>query len=76
MTKKKGKTGKRKAAHKDTGSYPIYAVIQASNNKKQVDEAIKTLVHEAQEYKSILYLTIQSGNPPPPKCPPGQTCND
>ena len=54
---------------------PVYLTINASNNPALVGYAVQTAMKEAYEYKQLLYLTINSGNPPnPPLCPPGFSC--
>lgn len=54
---------------------PVYVTINASNNPILVGYAIKTAMDEAREYNQLLYLTVNSGNPPnPPICPPGFEC--
>ena len=75
--KKNAKTGKKKAVRKATTEYgsPIYATINASYNKELVLEASAKIIEEAYEYKSVLYLVINSGVPKPPPCLPGQNCN-
>lgn len=74
MTKKRGKTAKVKAAAVGNTEYgtPIYATINASNNTPLVISAVGKIIEEAYEYKSVLYLVVNSGSPgQPPKCPPG-----
>lgn len=73
MAKKKV-TAKPKAGHTGSGDYgsPIYMTINASNNYYLAAGLVAKAVEEAAEYKSVLYLTVNSGNPPfPPVCPPG-----
>lgn len=72
MTKKKGKTAKKKEAQKGGGKYgtPIYLVINTSSVTAGIKACVECAIEEANEYKSTLYLTINSGNPPPPPCPP------
>ncbi len=51
---------------------PIYMTVNASNNSELVKQAIETAIEEAAEYKSVLYLTVNSGTPPDvPPIPPG-----
>lgn len=72
--KKKGKTGKAKAAQEATTDYgsPIYMTVNASNNYYLAAGLVAKAIEEAAEYKSVLYLVVNSGNPPfPPVCPPG-----
>lgn len=74
---KKTKTAKRKVGRKGTTEYgtPIYMTVNASNNNHLVELAIGKAIEEANEYKSVLYLTVNSGVPKPPPCLPGQNCN-
>lgn len=67
MSKKKGKTAK------PTSEYlPVYLTVNASNNPALIGYAISKAMEEAHEYKQLLYVTVNSGNPPvPPICPPG-----
>lgn len=69
MKTKKGATAK--AVQEDTTSYPVYITINASNNAALVNEVIETAIEEAAEYGSVLYVTVNSGQPKPPPCPPG-----
>jgi len=46
--------------------------VNASNNYYLAAGLVEKAIEEAAEYKSVLYLTVNSGNPPfPPVCPPG-----
>ncbi len=49
---------------------PIYMTVNASNNSELVKIAIETAIEEAAEYKSVLYLTVNSGSPSQPPPPP------
>lgn len=71
---KKEKTGQ--VERKEATEYsPVYLTVNASNNPALVGYTIEKSFAEAAEYKLLLYLTINSGNPPPPICPPGFDCN-
>lgn len=75
MSKKKEATVK-KATKKKVANYPpVYLTINASNNAALVNEVIETAIEEANEYGSVLYVTVNSGQPLPPPCPPGKNCH-
>lgn len=78
MAKKKEQTGKAKAEALASSEYgpPIYATINASYNKDLVLAETEKLIHEAYEYNSVLYITVNSGVPKPPPCLPGQPCHE
>lgn len=68
---------KKPEATEGTEYHPVYMTLNASNNPALVGYAIEKAFKEASEYKILLYLTVNSGNPPtPPICPPGMNCND
>lgn len=69
-SKKKGKTAKVTKVYP-----PVYLTINASNNGALINDVIETAIEEAAEYGSVLYVTVNSGSPKPPPCPPGQNCN-
>ena len=72
---KNGKTVKA-AVMENTEYLPVYVTINASNNPALVGYAIQQAMKEAYEYKQLLYITVNSGQPPvPPVCPPGMNCN-
>lgn len=64
-SKKKGKTAKVTKVYP-----PVYLTINASNNGPLINDVIETAIEEANEYGSVLYVTVNSGSPSQPPPPP------
>lgn len=61
-------------SHEESGSYgvPVYLTINTSSINRDTTEYTYEVMEYANEQKSTLYLTINSGQPGQnPPCPPG-----
>lgn len=54
--------------------FAAYLVIQTSDPTDNQLRFTKLLAEWVKENEGVLYVTIQSGKPTPPPCPPGVNC--
>lgn len=72
--KKRGKTVNTNQEQEESGEfgYPIYLTINTSRITRDTTEYTAEVMEYANAQKSVLYLTVNSGQPPQnPPCPPG-----
>lgn len=69
--KKKGKTANTQQEESGEFGYPVYLTINTSRIDRNTTLYTEEVMEYANEQKSVLYLTVNSGQPPfPPPCPP------